>query len=156
MPKVSALTMDTITSKSGRAVTIAFPDVCKTSTPAGPVPIPYPNIAQTATARKESLKTQKTKSPYFTGSSTRTSMGNEPGTLKGVVASRSSNAGSRSTASNAGKVQLESQQLRGRLNALNQQLQSLPGTDPDRWQNLLQDYAVTASALYMTLLPLDD
>ena len=28
----------------------AFPDVCKTPTPAGPVPIPYPNIAQLARA----------------------------------------------------------------------------------------------------------
>ena len=29
---------------------IAFPDVCKTPTPAGPVPIPYPNIATGMTA----------------------------------------------------------------------------------------------------------
>ena len=29
---------------------MAFPDVCKTPTPAGPVPIPYPNIAQLAMA----------------------------------------------------------------------------------------------------------
>jgi hypothetical protein len=42
------------------------------------------------------------------------------------------------------------------LNALNQQLQSLPGAEPDRWQTLRQEYAVAASALYMTLLPLDE
>lgn len=29
---------------------MAFPDVCKTPTPVGPVPIPYPNIAQLAMA----------------------------------------------------------------------------------------------------------
>jgi hypothetical protein len=29
---------------------MAFPDVCKTPTPGGPVPIPYPNIAQFANA----------------------------------------------------------------------------------------------------------
>jgi len=28
--------------------TIAFPDVCKTPSPAGPIPIPYPNIAQSS------------------------------------------------------------------------------------------------------------
>ena len=27
-------------------IAFAFPDVCKTPTPGGPVPIPYPNIAQ--------------------------------------------------------------------------------------------------------------
>ena len=31
-------------------VNIAFPDVCNTPTPAGPVPIPYPNIDQGMTA----------------------------------------------------------------------------------------------------------
>lgn len=29
---------------------LAFPDVCLTPTPAGPVPVPYPNIAMGATA----------------------------------------------------------------------------------------------------------
>lgn len=32
------------------AIHFGFPDVCKTPTPAGPVPIPYPNIALTSTA----------------------------------------------------------------------------------------------------------
>ena len=32
------------------AIHFAFPDVCKTPTPAGPVPIPYPNIALTSTS----------------------------------------------------------------------------------------------------------
>jgi uncharacterized Zn-binding protein involved in type VI secretion len=34
----------------GTGMCSAFPDVCKTPTPAGPVPIPYPNIAQLAMA----------------------------------------------------------------------------------------------------------
>jgi len=33
----------------GAGMDTAFPDVCKTPTPAGPVPIPYPNIAMSAT-----------------------------------------------------------------------------------------------------------
>lgn len=35
---------------TGGAMANAMPDVCKTPTPAGPVPIPYPNIAQTSMA----------------------------------------------------------------------------------------------------------
>ena len=37
-------------STMGTGMCMAFPDVCKTSTPVGPVPIPYPNIAQLAMA----------------------------------------------------------------------------------------------------------
>jgi hypothetical protein len=37
-------------STMGTGMCMAFPDVCKTPTPAGPVPIPYPNIAQLAMA----------------------------------------------------------------------------------------------------------
>ena len=33
----------------GSGMNMGFPDVCKTPTPAGPVPIPYPNIAITST-----------------------------------------------------------------------------------------------------------
>jgi uncharacterized Zn-binding protein involved in type VI secretion len=37
-------------STMGTGMCMAFPDVCKTPTPVGPVPIPYPNIAQLAMA----------------------------------------------------------------------------------------------------------
>jgi hypothetical protein len=33
-------------------VTIAFPDVCKTPSPAGPIPIPYPNVAKSSDTAK--------------------------------------------------------------------------------------------------------
>ena len=33
----------------------AFPDVCKTPTPAGPVPIPYPNIGMLQQASPKTL-----------------------------------------------------------------------------------------------------
>ncbi|MEA1916627.1 MAG: DUF4150 domain-containing protein [Campylobacterota bacterium] len=32
------------------ATNMAMPDVCKTPTPAGPIPIPYPNISMSSTA----------------------------------------------------------------------------------------------------------
>lgn len=37
----------TVHAASG-GVGTAFPDVCQTPTPAGPVPIPYPNVAQSS------------------------------------------------------------------------------------------------------------
>ena len=48
-----------VVHKNSGGVTIAFPDVCKTPAPAGPVPIPYPNAAQSADTTKESKRTKK-------------------------------------------------------------------------------------------------
>ena len=40
--KMSVVTQDS------NGTTVAFPDVCKTPSPGGPVPIPYPNVARSA------------------------------------------------------------------------------------------------------------
>jgi len=48
----------TVTSKSGGGATAASPDVCKTPSPAGPVPVPYPN---TATSRDTAQGSKKVK-----------------------------------------------------------------------------------------------
>ena len=37
-------------------VSPSFPDVCKTPSPAGPIPIPYPNIAKSSDTAKGSIK----------------------------------------------------------------------------------------------------
>lgn len=37
-------------STKGGGQCMAFPDVCKTPSPGGPIPIPYPNMAQVAQA----------------------------------------------------------------------------------------------------------
>lgn len=37
-------------------MTFGFPDVCKTPTPAGPVPVPYPNITTHSTAVPNQFK----------------------------------------------------------------------------------------------------
>jgi len=69
----------------------AFPDVCKTPTPAGPVPIPYPNIAMlpqgnggtfSSKVKVENQKVATVKSEILMSS------GDEPGTVGGVVSSR--------------------------------------------------------------------
>jgi len=75
------------TKAAGQA--FAFPDVCKTPSPAGPVPIPYPNIGMMNQATKTSKKVK------FVGKETVTlkseisrSMGDEAGVAGGVVSSK--------------------------------------------------------------------
>ena len=48
MPVTVGVNFLSVAHKASSGTTIAFPDVCKTPTPAGPVPIPYPNIAQSS------------------------------------------------------------------------------------------------------------
>jgi hypothetical protein len=43
--------------------------------------------------------------------------------------------------------------LQARLGTLHQQIKMLPADRPERWQALLQDYLVTASALYKAQNP---
>lgn len=64
----------------------AFPDVCKTPTPAGPVPIPYPNISQPMLAINTSLKVFVQFMPAVTmKSQIPISNGDEAGCAGGVV-----------------------------------------------------------------------
>ena len=72
--------------KGGQAA--AFPDVCKTPSPGGPVPIPYPNIAQVAQATKTAKKVKIANKPACTKKTeVPRSNGDEPGTAGGVVSS---------------------------------------------------------------------
>ena len=66
----------------------AIPDVCKTPSPGGPVPIPYPNIVMTETANVSTCS----KKVFFVGMNAFNlktkwpqSMGDEAGTAGGVV-----------------------------------------------------------------------
>ena len=45
MPVTIVVNKMTPSHKGSNGTSIAFPDVCKTPTPAGPIPIPYPNVA---------------------------------------------------------------------------------------------------------------
>lgn len=67
----------------------AFPDVCKTPSPAGPVPIPYPNIGMVPQAQKctKKVKIQNQKA-LVKGSKIPMSSGDEAGTAGGVVSSK--------------------------------------------------------------------
>src|SRR5687767_12219960 len=69
-------------------ISTAFPDVCKTPTPAGPVPIPYPNIAKSGDTAKGTKKVKcDGESVCVEDSNFSTSSGDEAGQAGGGVAS---------------------------------------------------------------------
>src|SRR5215813_6800102 len=77
-----------VVHKDSNGVTIAFPDVCKTPSPAGPIPIPYPNIAKSSDTSAGS-KTVKCdgNSVCLKDSNFRMSTGDEAGSAGGGVVS---------------------------------------------------------------------
>lgn len=75
-----------IAHKGSGGLSIAFPDVCKTPTPAGPIPIPYPNIAKASdtTGGPTKVKTDG-QMPMTKGAKYSMSTGDEAGSAGGVV-----------------------------------------------------------------------
>ncbi len=66
--------------------TATLPDVCKTPTPGGPVPMPYPNVSQQSTLSKGTkvVKVDGGNMAAIKGSKYAMSTGDEPGTLGGI------------------------------------------------------------------------
>lgn len=77
-----------IVHKGSGGISIVFPDVCKTPTPGGPVPIPYPNIGKSSDASKgpKSVKTDG-KMPMVKSAKYTMSVGDEAGTAGGGIIS---------------------------------------------------------------------
>ncbi len=77
-----------IAHKGSGGMSIVFPDVCKTPSPAGPIPIPYPNIGKAAdTSDGPSTVKCDQKMPMVKGAKYSKSMGDEAGTAGGIVSS---------------------------------------------------------------------
>ena len=77
-----------VVTKDSNGTTVAFPDVCKTPSPGGPVPIPYPNIAKSSDTAQGSTSVTVDGNPLCvkdSNFSTRT--GDEGGTAGGGAAS---------------------------------------------------------------------
>ena len=69
--------------------TICFPDVCKTPTPIGPIPIPYPNIAKSSDAGKQAKKVKADGEKLCVKDSNfSTSVGDEPGSIGGIISGK--------------------------------------------------------------------
>lgn len=80
--------MMSVVHKGSSGTTIAFPDVCKTPSPGGPVPIPYPNVAKSSDSAKTAKKVKADGNPICVKDSNfSTSTGDEAGTAGGGVVS---------------------------------------------------------------------
>lgn len=86
MPATVNVNFLTVVHAASNGVSICFPDVCKTPTPAGPVPIPYPNIAMSKDTSQGSTTVKMDGNPIMLkGSVYATSTGDEAGSVGGVV-----------------------------------------------------------------------
>lgn len=88
MPATVNVNFRTVVHKGSNGIATAFPDVCKTPSPAGPIPIPYPNIAMSSDTDQGSSKVKADGNPIMLkGSVFKTSTGDEAGSAGGVVSS---------------------------------------------------------------------
>ena len=75
-----------LSHKRSGGVSSVFPDVCKTPSPGGPVPAPYPNVGRSADVDRGSKKVKvQGVSTMLKGSVYRKSTGDEAGSAGGVV-----------------------------------------------------------------------
>jgi hypothetical protein len=78
-----------VVTKDSNGTTVAFPDACKTPTPAGPVPIPYPNVARSADTAKGTETVLVEGNPVCVKDSNfSTSTGDEAGSAGGAASSK--------------------------------------------------------------------
>ncbi|MGE3171968.1 MAG: DUF4150 domain-containing protein [Planctomycetota bacterium] len=88
MPVTVGVNFLSVVHKASNGVTVAFPDVCNTPSPGGPVPIPYPNIAQSTDTSKGTKKVKcDGQSTCVKDSNFMQSTGDEAGSAGGGVAS---------------------------------------------------------------------
>jgi len=89
MPVTVGVNGLSVVHQASGGVSTAFPDVCNTPTPAGPVPIPYPNVAlSTDTAQGSKQVTCDGNPICLSGSCLSTSSGDEAGSAGGVVSGK--------------------------------------------------------------------
>ena len=90
MGQTTFVNMRGIAHKGSGGMSIAFPDVCKTPSPGGPIPIPYPNIGKASDTTKGPKKvTTDGKMPMVKGAKYSMSTGDEAGSAGGGVVSNS-------------------------------------------------------------------
>lgn len=120
----------TVVHKSSGGITIAAPDVCKTPSPAGPIPIPYPNIAKSGDTAKGSKKVKMDGNPIMLKDSNfSTSVGDEAGTAGGGVASNTTK-GKAEFVNYSFDVKVEGKNVPRQLDPMIHNKQSAPNTPP--------------------------
>ena len=88
MGQTTFVNMRGIAHKGSGGMSVVFPDVCKTPAAPSPIPIPYPNIGKSSDTSQgpTSVKTDG-QMPMVKGAKYSRSMGDEEGTLGGVMSS---------------------------------------------------------------------
>jgi hypothetical protein len=120
----------TVVHKSSGGVTMVFPDVCKTPSPAGPVPIPYPNAAKSSDTADGSKKVTCDGNPIMLqGSNFSTSVGDEAGTAGGGVVSNTTK-GKAEFVSYSFDVKVEGKNVPRQLDPMIHNKLSSPNTPP--------------------------
>ncbi|TWU40595.1 DUF4150 domain-containing protein [Novipirellula artificiosorum] len=71
--------------KGSGGMSLVFPDVCKTPTPGGPVPIPYPNLGKASDAMGTTTVKADGKTIMVKGKKYVLSSLDEPGSVGGVI-----------------------------------------------------------------------
>src|SRR3954447_18490079 len=88
MPASVGVNNLTVVHASSNGISTAFPDVCKTPSPGGPIPIPYPNIAQSSDTDAGTNTVKCDGNPVCVKDSNfKMSTGDEAGSAGGGVAS---------------------------------------------------------------------
>lgn len=78
-----------VAHKGSGGMSPIFPDVCKTPTPAGPIPIPYPNIGQSSnTSSGPTTVTTDGQMPMTKDAKYMMSSGDEAGSAGGVISGK--------------------------------------------------------------------
>lgn len=86
MPATVNVNMRTVVHAASNGLVTGFPDVCKTPSPAGPIPIPYPNVAMSSDTAKGTQDVKMDGNPIcIQGSNFSQSTGDEAGSAGGVV-----------------------------------------------------------------------
>jgi len=89
MPVTVGVNFMSVVHSGSNGITMAFPDVCKTPTPAGPVPIPYPNIAKSSDTAQGASTVKCDGNPVCVKDSNfMVSSGDEAGSLLGVASNK--------------------------------------------------------------------
>ncbi|MFT5659288.1 MAG: hypothetical protein ACI9KN_002571 [Gammaproteobacteria bacterium] len=89
MPVTLGVNNLSVVHKSSNGISVAFPDVCKTPSPAVPIPIPYPNIAMSSGTAKGTTSVKVDGNPVCVKDSIfKTSTGDEAGSAGGVISGK--------------------------------------------------------------------
>ena len=89
MPATVIVNSLTVVHKDSGGMSMIFPDVCKTPSPAGPLPMPYPNVAKSQDTDAGSSSVKMDGNPIMLkGSTFMISTGDEAGSAMGVVSNK--------------------------------------------------------------------